>query len=39
MMREYYDRHYDGRLIDALERIVETEPAYDELNKAAANFS
>jgi putative two-component system response regulator len=40
VLREQYDRHYEGRLIDALERIVSAEPPplYDD-NSVAASFS
>jgi putative two-component system response regulator len=38
-LREHADRHYEGRLVDALERIVAAEPDYAGPSKAAANFS
>jgi putative two-component system response regulator len=39
VLREQYDRHFEGRLIDALERIVSAEPTplYDD-NSMAASF-
>ena len=39
VLREQYDRHYEGRLIDALEQIVSRDAAYAEDNRVAANFS
>ncbi|MBY0494990.1 MAG: response regulator [Cyanobacteria bacterium] len=39
VLREQYDRHYEGRLIDALERIVASDRNYEEDNRVAANFS
>ncbi|HEX6164415.1 MAG TPA: HD domain-containing phosphohydrolase [Vicinamibacterales bacterium] len=39
VLREQYDRDFEGRLIDALERIVLSDRSYEEDNKVAANFS
>ena len=39
VIREQYNRHYEGRLVDALERIVAADRSYDEDNRAVANFS
>lgn len=37
VLREQYDQHYEGRLIEALERLVSAEPAlYDESSVAAS---
>jgi putative two-component system response regulator len=37
VLREQYDRHYEGRVIDALERVVCADPAgYDESSVAAS---
>jgi putative two-component system response regulator len=39
VLREQYDRHYEGRLIEALERIVSAEPALYDDSSVAASFS
>ena len=39
VLREEYDRHFEGVLIDALEKIVANDRSYEEDNRAAANFS
>ena len=39
VLRAEYDRHFEGRLIDALERIVMHDKSYEEDNRAVANFS
>ena len=37
VLREQYDRHYEGRLIEALERLVSADPAlYDDSSVAAS---
>lgn len=38
-LREHYHQHYEGRLVEAVERIVAVDPAYADVNKIAANFS
>jgi putative two-component system response regulator len=38
-LREHADRHYEARLVDALERIVAADRSYVEDNRLAANFS
>jgi putative two-component system response regulator len=38
VIREQYNRHYEGRLVDALERIAAG-PSYAEDNRIVANFS
>ena len=39
LLREEYDRQFEGRLIDALDTIVTSDPAYAEASSAAANVS
>ena len=39
VLREQYDRHFEGRLIEALERIVSNDRSYEDDNRVAANFS
>jgi len=39
VLREQYNLHYEGRLVDALERIVGEDRNYDVASKAVANFS
>jgi putative two-component system response regulator len=38
-IRDEYNRHYEDRLVEALERIVAGDRSYDEDSKAVANFS
>ena len=38
-IREHYNRHYEGRVVDALEKIVTANRSYAEDNRIVANFS
>ena len=39
VLRSEYNRHFEGRLIDALERIVASDKSYEDDSRLAANFS
>ena len=39
VLRDEYDRHFEGRLIDALERIVTNDKSYEDDIRVVANFS
>jgi putative two-component system response regulator len=39
VLREQCNRHFEGDLVDALERIVSNDKSYEEDNRVAANFS